>query len=110
MYTDKGVNFSSLARLEWLGLVRYVSLGYEVTHTSERFVGYEHGGGQLFVASDKRAVPFGLAEFTPAGEQLSELCTPIATPDGFVDYLTEVWRGRDVRVARTLSEALSAQL
>ena len=107
MYTAKGINFNSLARLEWLGLMRYVSFGWVRNHGNDKFAVYEHGDGQLFLASDK-PIDFGKAEYLPAGAELSELCVPLESPSGFVDYLTEIWRGKGVRVAGSLSEALSA--
>ena len=106
IYTDNGINFRSLARMEWLGLVRYVSFGYVITQSSDKFAAYEHSGGHLYLASDE-PIPFGYAEFTPAGEQLSELCIPLESPSGFIDYLTEVWRSRNVRVAHDISEVVS---
>ena len=106
VYTAMGINFGSLARLEWLGLIRYVTPGYGEQRDHDRYLCYQHGNGQLFLAYNG-FIPFGRAEFVPAGTQLSELCTPLETPDGFVDYITEFWRGQGVRVAHTLSEAAS---
>ena len=105
IYTDTGISFSSLARLEWLGLVRYVSIGWVRSHGNDKFAIYEHGDGYLYLASDK-PINFGCAEFTPAGAELSGLCTPLESPDGLLDYLTEIWRGQGVRVAHSLSEAV----
>ena len=108
VYTDKGINFGSLARLEWLGLIRYVGTSYGEQRDHDRFLCYEHGNGHLFLAYNG-FISFGKAEFVPAGTQLSELCTPLETPDGFVDYITEFWRGQGMRVANTLSEAEGVQ-
>ena len=108
VYTAKGINFDSLARLEWLGLIRYVGGEYGEQRDHDGFLCYEHGNGQLFLAYNG-FIPLGKAEFVPAGTQLSELCTPLETPDGFVDYITEFWRGRGVRVANTLSETVSVR-
>ena len=105
IYTDKGINFNALARLEWLGLIRYVSFGYVTNHHSDKFLAYEHGGGQLYLASEQ-PIGFGQAEFMPAGAELSELCVPLESPEGFIDYLTETWRNLGVRVAHTLTDAL----
>ena len=103
IYTENGINFSSLARLEWLGLVRYISIGYVVSHVSDKFSAYEHSGGYLYIASDE-PIPFGRAEFTVAGQQLSELCVPLETPRGFIDYATEIWRSEGVRVRHDIPE------
>ena len=103
VYTSKGINFGSLARLEWLGLIRYSASGYGEQRRSNVFSCYEHGNGQLFL-SYNGLLPLGRAEFVPAGTQLSELCTPMETPDEFVDYITDFWRGQGVQVIHTLRE------
>ena len=103
VYTSKGINFGSLARLEWLGLIRYLASGYGEQRRSNVFSCYEHGNGQLFL-SYNGLLPLGRAEFVPAGTQLSELCTPMETPDEFADYITDFWRGQGVQVVHTLRE------
>ena len=103
IYTDMNINFRSLARLEWLGLVRYVSFGYMTIHSSNKYSAYENSDGYLYLASDK-PISFGQAEFTPAGEQLSELCIPLESPSGFIDYASEIWRSSGVRVTHDISE------
>ena len=105
IYTDRGISFNSLARMEWLGLIRYVSFGYVTNHGNDKFAAYEHSGGQLYIASGK-PIDFGRAEFLPGGAELSELCLPLESPDGFAEYLTGVWRSQNIRVAHTLAEAL----
>ena len=103
LYTGKGITFDSLARLEWLGLIRYVSTQYGEVRRSDVVTRYEHGHGQLFL-SYQGTLPLGVAQFVPAGTQLADLCTPLETPDGFIEYLTEFWKGRGVRVVHTLPE------
>ena len=103
MYTNAGVNFASLARLEWLGLVRYVSFGYVVNQPSDKFTAYRLGNERLFLSSDG-PISFGQAEFTPAGTQLSDLCIPMEVAEGFLDYLVEIWQSQGVRVARSMEE------
>ena len=105
MYKDNGIDFNSLARLEWMGLIRYVDVGYGENRASDKFSVYEHSAGQLYLANNG-FISFGRAEFTPAGTQLSELCVPLESPAGFIDYLTEVWRSQGVRVAHNMFEAL----
>ena len=106
MYNDQGINFDSLARLEWLGLVRYVDVGYGETRDTDKFSAYEHSTGQLYLANSG-FISFGRAEFTPAGAQLSELCVPLESPTGFIDYLIEVWRSQGVRVTDDIVEVLN---
>ena len=105
IYTAQGINFSSVARLDWLGLIRNMALGYEYRGSEGKFIAFAHGAGQMFVANEK-PIKLGRAEFLPAGAELSELCVPLESPDGFIDYLTETWRGQGARVVHTLEEAL----
>ena len=106
MYTDKGIDFLSLERLDWLGLIRFLSVEYGEDRANDSFQAYEHSTGQLHLAYNG-PLSFGCAEFTPAGAQLSELCVPLESPTGFIDYLTEVWRGEGVQVAHSISEVRS---
>ena len=106
MYNDQGINFDSLARLEWLGLIRYVDVGYGETRDTDKFSAYEHSAGQLYLANSG-FISFGRAEFTPAGAQLSELCVPLESPAGFIDYVIEVWRSQGVRVTDDIVEVLN---
>ena len=108
LYMAKGISFDSLARLEWLGLIRYVSAQYGEVRRSDVVTCYEHGNGQLFL-SYKGTLPLGIAQFVPAGIQLADLCTPLETPDGFIDYLTDFWESRGVRVVHTLSEIVGVR-
>ena len=103
IYTENGVHFGSLARLEWLGLVRYIGTGYQVIQSSNQFSVYEHSGGYLYLASGS-PIPFGQAELTDAGAELTRLCVPFETPDGFMDYATEFWRSKGVRVCHSMAE------
>ena len=103
LYMAKGITYDSLARLEWLGLIRYVNAQYGEVRRSDVVTCYEHGKGQLFL-SYVGTLPLGRAQFVPAGTQLADLCTPLETPGGFIDYLTNFWESRGVRVVHTLSE------
>ena len=103
MYTSKGIDFGSLARLEWLGLIRFLASGYGEQRRGNAFSRYDHGNGQLFL-SYNGLLPLGRAEFVPAGTQLAALCTSMETPDGFADYITDFWRGKGVQIVHTLRE------
>ena len=103
MYRSKGIDFDSLARLEWLGLIRYLVSGYGEDRRGNAFTRYEHGNGHLFL-SYNAILPLGRAEFVPAGTQLAELCMPMETPDEFADYITDFWRGKGVQIVYTLDE------
>ena len=108
MYTEKGINFNLLARMEWLGLIRHHAIGYAFFRGSGEFSVFEHSGGYLYLAGKNR-ISLGRAEFTVAGRQLSKLCVPFENPSGFTDYATEIWRSKGVRVYHDLSEAIAAQ-
>ena len=103
VYRSKGIDFGSLARLEWLGLIRYLASGYGEERRGKIFSGYVHGNGQLFLSYDG-VLPLGRAEFVPAGTQLAALCTPMDTPEGFADYITDFWRGKGVQIVHSLRE------
>ena len=103
VYRSKGIDFGSLARLEWLGLIRYLASGYGEERRGKIFSGYAHGNGQLFLSYDG-VLPLGRAEFVPAGTQLAALCTPMDTPEGFADYITDFWRGKGVQIVHSLRE------
>ena len=103
VYRDVGINFDSMARMEWLGLIRYVSAGYQTGQTTGGFLCYEYGGGYIFIKSNK-TIHFGCAEFTPSGIQLSELCVPLEPRDGFMDCMVKTWRNDKVQVACSLEE------
>ncbi len=106
IYTDRGVNFESLARLEWLGLLRYVTPGYTLTQRGNSFNSYLNGDRLIFLSQDG-PIRVGRAEFTPAGSQLSDLCIPHESPKGFLDYLADTWRGQGIKVAFSLKELAS---
>lgn len=108
IYERNGVNHQSLMRLEWLELVRRLDGGYISHDALGRTLVYEHSGGYIYLAN---GTPFsvGNIEFTVAGEQLSELCTPLESPNGYVDYITEIWRSRGVDVRHDISEVSATQ-
>ncbi len=103
VFANQGIDFDSLARLDWLGLIRYSSAGYVMSVSKDKFSAYQHGNGCIFISSDK-PVNFGKSEFLPAGEELSELCVPLEAPIEFDSFLAQIWRQRGVRVARSLEE------
>ena len=109
VYRSKGIDFGSLARLEWLGLIRYLASGYGEERRGKIFSGYAHGNGQLFL-SYNGLLPLGRAEFVPAGTQLAALCTPKETPDGFADYITDFWRGKGAQIVHSLRELAEVRL
>lgn len=103
LYTDQGVDFQSLAHLEGLGLLKVLPQGYNVGPGK---FGYILNGTALVLSSGS-PIPMGIAYFTTAGSQLSELCFPLESPEGFVNYLTEVWQNQGVTVGNDLNEVLS---
>ena len=103
IYTNQGVDFQSLAHLEGLGLLKVLPQGYNVGPGK---FGYILNGTALVLSSDS-LIPMGIACFTTAGSQLSELCFPLESPEGFANYLTEVWQNQGVTVGNDLNEVLS---
>lgn len=106
IYTAAGINFVSLSRLEWLGLITSSVTGYETTHIGPGLMIRSLGNELLFVVPSDKSIGLGEYQFTPAGEELSKLCTPLESPDGFADYIERAWGDKGIRVTRSLPEAL----
>ena len=103
IYDEAGVTFESLARLEWLGLVRHSDTGYSMVLGTDKFVPYEYGGG-YFLISHSQPIYTGKYDFTPAGAELARLCTPLESRPEFGEYLANFWQRQSVRMARTLDD------
>ncbi len=109
IYTDAGVNFTSLTRLEWLGLVVNHATGYQMTAETPGVRAWLLGNELLYAVPDSKSITMGNCQFTPAGEELSKLCVPLTPPKGFIDYVARAWGDKGIRVARSLSEALAIE-
>lgn len=105
MYTRCGIDFESLSHLEGLGLVKVLPQGYTVGPGKVAYVCENRN----IALSSATPIQLGIAYFTTAGSQLSELCFPLDSPEGFADYLTQVWQGQGITVSDDINEVLSIQ-
>ena len=103
MYSAKGTDFEALVHLESLGLVKVAPQGYQKGPGRMSFV---HSRGFLVLTAES-PVSFGPAYLTTAGAQLTELCLPLESPDGFPEYLAQFWRSRGVGVSEDLNDAIT---
>ena len=103
MYSAKGADFEALVHLESLGLVKVAPQGYQKGPGKMTFI---HSRGFLVLTAES-PVPFGPAYLTTAGAQLTELCFPLETPDGFPEYLAEFWRSQGIGVSEDLNDAIT---
>ena len=107
IYADVGINFMSLSRLEWLGLITSAVTGYEMNHTGSGLMIRSFGNELLYVVPSDKSIGLGEYQFTPAGAELSQLCTPLGSPNGFADYIVSVWKSQSIPATRSLPEALA---
>ena len=103
MYSAKGADFEALVHLESLGLVKVAPQGYQKGPGKMTFV---HSRGFLILTAES-PVPFGPAYLTTAGAQLTELCLPLESPEGFPEYLAEFWRSQGIGVSDDLNDAMT---
>ena len=103
IYATKGVDFEALAHLEGLGLVKVAPQGYQKGPGKMTFV---HSRGFLILTAET-PVPLGSAYLTTAGAQLTELCAPLESPDGFPEYIASFWRSLGIVVSEDLNDAIT---
>ena len=103
LYSAKGVDFESLVHLESLGLVNIAPQGYQKGPGKMTLF---HSKGFLILTAES-PVPFGNAYLTTAGAQLTELCVPLESPDGFAEYLANFWRSQGIIVSGDLNDAMT---
>ena len=106
VYTEHGIDFESMAHLEGLGLVKALPQGHIIGPGRFAYV----CENRHIVLSSATPIQLGVAYFTTTGSQLSELCYPLESPEGFADYLTEVWQGQGVTVSNDLNEFRSIKM
>ena len=106
IYKAQGIDFQSLAHLEGLGLIKILPQAYTIGPGK---VAYVLNGAALVLSCDG-PIQMGVAYFTTAGSQLSELCFPLESPEGFADYLTDVWRSHGVTVGDDLNDVIEARI
>ena len=103
LYSSKGVDFQSLAHLESLGLVKVLPQGHQRGPGKMTFV---HSRGFLILTAET-PIPMGHAYLTTAGAQLTDLCVPLESPDGFPEYLANFWQSQGIAVSEDLNDAMS---
>ena len=101
IYKDQGIDFQSLTHLEGLGLIKVLPQGYNIGPGK-----FAYTLDTALVLSCGNPIQMGVAYFTTAGSQLSELCFPLNPPAGFADYLTDVWQRQGVSVGNDLNEVI----
>ena len=106
IYQAQGIDFQSLAHLEGLGLIKTLPQGHTIGPGK---VAYVLNGATLVLSCDG-PIQMGVAYLTTAGSQLSELCFPLESPEGFADYLTEVWRSHGVTVGDDLNDVIETKI
>ena len=103
IYSEQGIDYESLLHLEGLGLITTIPLGYSSIPSGKLTYVCEN---RHLILSSPGPIPMGMAKFTSAGAQLSELCFPVKTPSGFADYLTEVWQSQGIDVSNDLNDVV----
>lgn len=103
IYSDHGIDYDALLHLEGLGLITTIPQGYSSVSSGK--VPYVCENRHLILSSSG-PIPVGMAKFTSAGAQLSELCFPLETPTGFADYLTGVWESQGIDVSNDLNDVI----
>ena len=101
-YTDNDINFQALGHLAGLGLINVQPTGTQISPKAAY-----RCGGRILVLLGENSIPLGVAQFTTAGAQLSELCSPLETPDGFPEYLTDFWNSHGITVSDDINEVMT---
>ncbi len=110
LYARAGINFVLLSRLEWLGLITNYVTGIQLGSSDEggpEFWIRSFGNGQFLYIARGKDLGMGHYKFTPAGEQIAELCVPLEPPDGFVDHVAKFWRAQGLHVTGDITEAIA---
>ena len=94
IYASNGVTEEGLQALEGIGLIKYPAL----PNPPDGAIAYAYGRGWLVNYSGDR-LNTGRLSWTHSGKQMSKLCLPLESPEGFEQYLLTVWREgkRDIR-------------
>jgi Protein of unknown function (DUF2806) len=93
IYTDRGINFSSLSHLESMGLIHFTQFGYK--RRGFRPMGFApYFGTNVFIQFPNQnhcELNIGKVMLTVPGQQLALVCGAQAV-EGFVEYVREQWR------------------
>ena len=65
-----------------------------------------HSKGFLILTAEI-PIPLGQAYLTTAGAQLTDLCVPLESPDGFAEYLSNFWRSQGITVSEDINDAMT---
>lgn len=103
IYSELGIDYDSLLHLEGLGLITTIPMYSSIVSGKLTYI----CENKHLILSSSRPIPMEVAKFTSAGAQLSELCFPVKTPNGFADYLTDVWQNQGIDVSNDLSEVVT---
>lgn len=98
IYLRSQINFSTLSRLDEVGLIRFSAIGAlkKVIRAPSLTIAY--GPMSFHVRSSPGKpfeIPFGQVDFTQAGLELVNLCDRTVVP-GFVDYVRASWASSGV--------------
>jgi hypothetical protein len=98
IYARSQINFSTLSRLDEVGLIRFSAIGALKKVTRAPFLTAAYGPMNFHVRSSSGKpleIPFGQVDFTQAGLELFNLCDRTVIP-GFVDYVRAGWASSGV--------------
>ncbi len=96
IYTDNGINFSSLKHLDNLGLVSFESLtGYQRRELPKKVILYYYGKlvSVEFKEDVNNSIDIGHVLLSQAGLQLAPICATQPV-EGFMEYVIDRWKGK----------------
>lgn len=102
IYTDNDINFQALVHLAGLGLINLQPTGIQISPKAAY-----RCGGRILVLLGENPIPLGIAQYTTAGAQLSQLCSPLETPNGFPEYLADFWQSHGITVSDDINEVMT---
>lgn len=110
IYSDHGVNFSSLSHLESIGLIHFDALaGYLRRELRQQgFASYY--GTPVWIGFDKpekNEMNIGHVVLTKAGHQLAPICGS-QPREGFVEYVREKWKSLGYKIDQNAERAAPA--
>jgi hypothetical protein len=104
IYTDAGINFTTLSELDGIGLLRFEGVGGFTRRGLPKRLPMSYYNKMVFLdfPSDQHEVSFGKVMLTNAGTDLLKACP--ATPyDAFFHYTLDRWRKAKITVSEPLT-------
>lgn len=104
IYTNNGINFSSLKHLDTIGLISFETLSGYVRKGFGKNVNIAYGSkitALEFPNTEKNDLKIGHAMFTDAGLQLAQFCQSNIV-DGFYEYVMAEWLKNGVKDANRI--------